>query len=79
MNQARVRVTLEAGGLVAELSDGVERTTLRGSPEDLARHLAALGIEPEQVAMPDWREGQHAPFSGHRIAFFTALRKAMGR
>lgn len=79
MSQATVRVTLEVDGLVAELSEGVERTTLRGSPEDLAEQLAALGVEPEQVTMPDWREGPRAPFSGHRIAFFTALRRALGR
>lgn len=79
MSQATVRVTLEADGLVAELSDGVERTTLRGSPEDVAQQLAALGIEPEHVAMPDWREGPHAPFSGHKITFFATFRKALGR
>jgi hypothetical protein len=61
-----VIVTLEGAELVAVLPDG--RTLADVDPVRLADLLRDEGITVDQVQMPDWREGDHAPFSGHKIA-----------
>jgi len=70
-----VKVHLDVDSLVAEVCDGTRCTTLRGTPEDLGRQLAALGVAPEQVTMLDWREGDRAPMNGQKIAFFQVMRR----
>lgn len=61
-----VRVTLEGAELVAVLPDG--RTLTDVDPVRLADLLRGEGVTADQVQMPDWREGDHAPFNGHKIA-----------
>ena len=70
----QVKVTLQGNDLAATLPDG--RTLIHADPVLLAGLLLANGVSVDQVRMPDWREGDSAPLTGHKVALLAAMRKA---
>ncbi|CAJ0701734.1 hypothetical protein KOL96_01780 (plasmid) [Ralstonia wenshanensis] len=68
----KVTVTQCEDVLKATFEDGNELTA--GDPVVLGGRLRDLGVQPVDVTMPDWREGDIAPLTGSKIALLMALR-----
>lgn len=68
----KVTVTQCEDVLKATFEDGNELTA--GDPVVLGGRLRDLGVQPIDVTMPDWREGDIAPLTGSKIALLMALR-----
>ncbi|MDR6496403.1 hypothetical protein J2797_006330 [Paraburkholderia terricola] len=61
---------------VGTFDDGL--TIESADPCELAERMFAAGARHGHVSMPDWREGDIAPASGHKIAFHARLNQ-LGR
>jgi hypothetical protein len=57
--------------LVGTFDDGL--TIESADPWELAERMFAAGARHGHVRMPDWREGDIAPTSGHETAFTRGL------
>jgi hypothetical protein len=68
----KVYVTQCDGMLKATFADGNELTV--SDPVVLGARLRSLGVQPIDVTMPDWRDGDIAPLTGSKIALLMALR-----
>lgn len=66
-----VVVTSEGEDLVARLSGG--RELRHEDAEALADLLLAAGVTANDVRMPDWRAGDIAPCTGHKIAILGRM------
>lgn len=71
MKSARVQFDPARELLVGTFDDGV--TIESANPCELAERMFAAGARHGHVSMPDWREGDIAPASGHKIAFHARL------
>ena len=67
-------VLLMHGVLAAHLSTG--ETLQNPDPVALADMLLAAGLTAQAVRMPDWRAGDHAPLTGHKIALLQRMHRA---
>lgn len=67
------RVTLESDGVLQAKLDTGE--THAGDVIAIVDFLAQHCVQPENLTMPDWREGEHAPTSGQKIALMHKLRE----
>jgi hypothetical protein len=73
---ARVQFDPARGLPAGTFGDGV--TMESADPRELAGRMVAHGATHAHVGMPDWREGDTAPASCHRIAFHARLNE-LGR
>ena len=65
-------VVLTRRGLTAYLSTG--EVLQNPDPVALADMLIAAGLTAQAVRMPDWRAGDDAPLTGHKIALMQRMR-----
>jgi hypothetical protein len=49
------------------------QTFVTSDPRQMAEWLFAAGVRHGHVVMPDWREGDIAPATGHKIALHHRL------
>ena len=73
MSYGLALVTLAGNDLVAVLADG--RTIRHSDPIVLAEMLLREGVLADHVLMPDWREGDCAPLTGHKVALLARMRR----
>lgn len=67
------RLTLRSDNMLRADLDNDETAT--GDVGAIVDFLAQHSVQPEYVTMPDWREGDHAPTSGQKIALLHKLRE----
>ena len=65
-------VMLTPSGFTAHLSTG--EVLKNPDPVALADMLVAAGLTAQAVRMPDWREDDHAPLTGQKIALIQRMR-----
>ncbi|WP_106302906.1 hypothetical protein [Paraburkholderia sp. BL18I3N2] len=76
MKAAHVQFDSALRLLVGTFDNGL--TIESADPCELAERMFAAGARHGHVSMPDWREGDIAPASGHKIAFQVRLNQ-LGR
>ncbi|MGN8134600.1 hypothetical protein ACTJLC_07720 [Paraburkholderia sp. 22099] len=76
MKAVHVQFDSARGLLLGTFDDGL---TIKSADQyELAERMFAAGAPHGHVGMPDWREGDIAPASGHKIAFQVRLNQ-LGR
>jgi hypothetical protein len=65
-------VLLTPAGLAAHLSTGAVMNN--PDPVALADMLLTAGLTAQAIRMTDWRAGDHAPLTGHKIALMQRMR-----
>ena len=68
-------VLLTHSGLAAHLSTG--EVLQNPDPVALADMLLAAGLTAQAVRMLDWRAGDDAPLTGHKIALMQRMRQGL--